>query len=222
MLLALKSVNRTFYVVFASLFISNCFAGDSVRPDLQKVYNEALKWSREKLESLPDQSLEMASTGRCIGAVEKLSIKPPCSKKQGEVKLDSSENINAENIKSDSDTKILVFVSFSMPKTSLKALAQEAAMHNAVLIMRGLKNDSFKDTQEAFMDVMVIKTEDYKNPEKNNIQGQGFEINPNLFEEYKIKKVPVFVLLKKRHLELGRLSGNVSLAFAAEKLKEVL
>ena len=116
--------------------------------------------------------------------------------------------------------KILVFVSFSMPKASLRALAQEVAKHNAVLVMRGLKGDSFKVTQKAFLEILT----EGKNLDPKNIANQdmqGFEVNPELFKTYKITKVPVFVLIKKTS-EISRLSGNVSLDFAAKKLKESL
>jgi type-F conjugative transfer system pilin assembly protein TrbC len=77
--------------------------------------------------------------------------------------------------------------------------------------MRGLKEDSFKETQKAFADL-------------GKDLESGIEINPEAFETYHIKQVPVFIRVKstpgKDPQELGRLSGNVSLSFAAKKLKE--
>jgi len=84
--------------------------------------------------------------------------------------------------------------------------------------MRGLKGDSFKTTQKAFLEIISEgKSLDPKNMANQDMQ--GFEVNPELFKTYKIKKVPVFVLIKNTQ-EISRLSGNVSLDFAAKKLKE--
>ena len=204
------------------VFISLVAATTENKPDMQKVYDEAVNWSKTKLDKMPDTetSHETASIGVCRGAREgePLMIKPPCSKRK---KIDEVVDgvIDDDKVKNQAP-KILVFVSFSMPKASLRALAQEVAKHNAVLVMRGLKGDSFKVTQKAFLEILT----EGKNLDPKNIANQdmqGFEVNPELFKTYKITKVPVFVLIKKTS-EISRLSGNVSLDFAAKKLKESL
>ena len=204
------------------VFISLVAATTENKPDMQKVYDEAVNWSKTKLDKMPDTetSHETASIGVCRGASEgePLMIKPPCSKRK---KIDEVVDgvIDDDKVKNQAP-KILVFVSFSMPKASLRALAQEVAKHNAVLVMRGLKGDSFKVTQKAFLEILT----EGKNLDPKNIANQdmqGFEVNPELFKTYKITKVPVFVLIKKTS-EISRLSGNVSLDFAAKKLKESL
>jgi len=214
------------------------------KPDMQKVYDEAVNWSKTKLDKMPDSeaSHEIAGIGVCRGASEgePLMIKPPCPKKQKQQiddvidaaigqdtaqGFESSRNSHQDILSSSTNQgpRILVFVSFSMPKASLRALSGEAAKHNAVLVMRGLKGDSFKTTQQAFLE--LVSDSDSKNlsPKviaKNSSQDmQGFEVNPELFKTYQIKKVPTFVLVKNAR-EISRLSGNVSLDFAAKKLNE--
>ena len=210
------------------------------KPDMQKVYDEAVNWSKTKLDKMPDtaSSHETAGIGVCRGASEgePLMIKPPCSKKQkinevvdgviddakANTSLVSGRNPHADILLSSTNQvpKILVFVSFSMPKASLRALAKEAAKHNAVLVMRGLKSDSFKTTQKAFLEILTEgKNLDPKSMVNQDMQ--GFEVNPELFKTYKITKVPMFVLIKNTQ-EISRLSGNVSLEYAAKKLKENL
>jgi type-F conjugative transfer system pilin assembly protein TrbC len=225
-------------VLSVLVFISLVAATTEHKPDMQKVYDEAVNWSKTKLDKIPDTeaSHATASIGVCRGASEgePLIIKPPCSKKQkidavvdgviddakANTSLVSTRNLHADILSTTKKTepKILVFVSFSMPKASLRALASEAAKHNAVLVMRGLKGDSFKTTQKAFLEILTQgKNLDPKNMANQDMQ--GFEVNPELFKTYKIKKVPVFVLIKNTQ-EISRLSGNVSLDFAAKKLKE--
>ena len=196
----------------------------TVKPDLQKVYEEALRWSKTKLEEMPkpEELQSMSGIGVCKGKdtdeskdadseatklQEDLPLAPGCSrKKQGDADvLKNSQTQSPQH-------KILVFVSFSMPKASLLALSQEAEKYQAVLVMRGLRDDSFKATQSAFQEL-------------GGEMQSGIEINPEAFETYQIKHVPVFVRVKstpaKETKELGRLSGNVSLAFAAQKLREL-
>ena len=212
------------------------------KPDMQKIYDDAKNWSKAKLETMPDtkNAHQTASIGVCRGANigEPLMIKPPCPKKQKlddvvdaaigqdiDQPLETSRNTHPDILSSPENQapKILVFVSFSMPKASLRALCQTASKHNAVLVIRGLKGDSFKTTQQAFLEIASESDNPNLDPKaiaKNTPQDmQGFEVNPELFKTYQIKKVPTFVLVKNQ-AEVARLSGNVSLSFAAKKLKE--
>jgi type-F conjugative transfer system pilin assembly protein TrbC len=186
------------------------------KPDLQKVYNDALTWSKTKLEDMPDAKAlqDTSGIGVCHGAnkQEVLEISPGCKKNaQKDIENVLDQVTSDKQDVREPQEKILVFVSFSMPSASIKALSQEAEKHHAVLVMRGLKDDSFKATQTAFQEL------------GKDVQS-GIEINPEAFETYQIKQVPVFVLVKsiqgKDPRELSRLSGNVSLSFAAKKLKE--
>lgn len=115
--------------------------------------------------------------------------------------------------------QILIFVSFAMPEASLKSLAQEAQristqrdasqrvstqQHNAVLVMRGLYQDSFVKTAKKLQDL-----------------GITVDINPELFETHQVTSVPTFVQLKDGQ-PLHSLKGNVTLRFAAEKFENQL
>ena len=202
------------------------------KPNLQKVYNEALRWSKTKLEEMhqPQDLQDTSGIGLCKrkdadksktsedeekspGILERLPIVPGCHKKNQKNVDEVLDQVMVEGQGfQEGDDKILVFISFSMPKASLLALSQEAEKHHAVLVMRGLKDDSFKATQIAFQEL-------------GSDMLSGIEINPEAFEIYQIKQVPVFVRVKsttgKEVIELGRISGNVSLAFAAQKLREL-
>ena len=99
--------------------------------------------------------------------------------------------------------RLLVFVSFSMSGSSLKSLAEEANTHNAVLIMRGLHEDSFVKTAAKLKELEV-----------------SVDIHPELFETHKITSVPTFIEVKDKE-EINRLSGNVSLKFCVSKFEEL-
>ena len=104
--------------------------------------------------------------------------------------------------------QILVFVSFSMPETSLKSLAQEAQrvstqgastqQHQVVLVMRGLYEDSFVKTASKLQEL-----------------GIAVDIHPELFEAHHVTSVPTFVRLESGQ-PIHRLKGNVTLDFAVK------
>lgn len=71
----------------------------------------------------------------------------------------------------------MVFVSFSLPEATIKTLAAEAAKIGGVLVFRGLKNDDFRVMRQALAGL-----------------GEGFAIDPTLFQRFKISDVPVFVV----------------------------
>ena len=108
------------------------------------------------------------------------------------------ENIFMPN--KEIEKKYLIFVSFSMPKSSLKSLYSDSKLNNGVLLIRGLKNGSFKETA-AYL----------------NSLGIGVEIAPQAFKQYKIDKVPTVLLLENQQFK--SISGNVSLSYAKELLE---
>ena len=112
---------------------------------------------------------------------------------------------NIPNKKSDMKNGIIVFVSFSMPKASLIELSDQSQKYGATLVMRGIHEGSFIKTKDKIMEI--------------NPKGLHFDIHPDLFKQYGIKRVPTFVLVKNGK-EVNRLSGNVTLEFANSKLRE--
>jgi type-F conjugative transfer system pilin assembly protein TrbC len=107
---------------------------------------------------------------------------------------------------------ILVFVSFSMPEASLKSLAQEAQrtwtrgdasqQHHAVLVMRGLYQDSFVKTASKIQEL-----------------GIAVDIHPELFETHHVTSVPTFVRLEDGQ-PIHSLKGNVTLDFVVKAFED--
>lgn len=100
-----------------------------------------------------------------------------------------------------SDSQFYIFVSFSMPKESLRALAMEANKHNVVLVIRGLVENSFLKTATFVKDL-----------------GESVVLDPLLFREYNVVVVPTFIEAHKAGYK--KISGNITLAYALEKFKE--
>jgi conjugal transfer pilus assembly protein TrbC len=76
---------------------------------------------------------------------------------------------------------LLIFVSFSMPETSLVQWFLQAKKVNAPLIIRGLFNNSLKDTRTRLTTFIS---------ENNN----GVIMDPRLFSDYQIIEVPAVVV----------------------------
>ncbi len=112
--------------------------------------------------------------------------------------------------------QLLVFVSFSMPFKSLVTLAKETKRAGGILVLRGLKAHSFKATTSALLPV-IEKT------------GQGILIDPLLFRQFDIHKVPSFVLTKHQECfphqscvtqKFDKLTGHVSVPYALEEISK--
>lgn len=116
-----------------------------------------------------------------------------CNKSAGELEPSKAEK--------QGPARTLIFVSLSMPKESLKGLFKEAEQQQAYLVMRGLKNNSFKETAEILKEFQI-----------------GVSIDPALFEKYHIRAVPTFVKIDDK--EPLVLKGNVTLTYANQKFKE--
>lgn len=98
-------------------------------------------------------------------------------------------------------TKYLIFISFSMPKESIKLLYSESLNQNATLVMRGLLDASFKKTAAKLQELNVVA-----------------QINPKLFKEYQIERVPTIVAVTDSTYHT--ISGNMSFNHAKERLLE--
>ena len=116
---------------------------------------------------------------------------------------------------------IAIFVSFSMPRESLKSWIAQARTINAPIYIRGLINNSFQETTKAVSE--VVKE-----------QPGGLLIDPTMFKKYSIAQVPAVVLVKKEIMQKARketfvadkntfdvIYGDVTLDYALAKLQEV-
>ncbi len=125
--------------------------------------------------------------------------------------LGISQSLRVSNVTSKSYTDFLIFTSFSLGEKNLENLIKLASDYNGAVILRGFKNDSFKETA-AFLS-------------KFSTEREGVLIDPSLFTEYEITKVPTFVLTKPCNEGLqvsckavfDKLTGMVSPRYALEK-----
>ena len=130
---------------------------------------------------------------------------PHCQKGCQREELNINEILNPKDFHK---TAVIVFISLSMPESSLKSLFKEAEACGARMVIRGLINNSFAQTSQKLQNLKI-----------------SVDIDPPLFEEFKIEHVPSFV-----HCKLSsegpqvhnhdHLSGNITLLHALEQFKE--
>ena len=106
--------------------------------------------------------------------------------------------------KADKSQGIIIFVSFSMPKELLLSYHKQAQLYGGRLVIRGLVENSFKKTIKA-MDL-------------GNKQNLIVDINPKLFKDYRVKRVPTILLNHKGKSD--KFVGTVSLKYALEEAIE--
>lgn len=110
--------------------------------------------------------------------------------------------VNTPNFMKD-EIQIIVFVSFSMPKESIKTLFKDAEMYkNVRFVLRGFVNDSMEETVKKVQDDEGV-----------------LDIDPDIFEKYQIEQVPTFLWVKGDQ-NLGKISGNITLTYAQQIFKE--
>ena len=115
-------------------------------------------------------------------------------------------NPNEELAHVGKNSQLLIFISFSMPKESIKSYAVEAQKVGARLVVRG------------FIDNDILKTAKYI----AELGSPEIEIHPPLFTKYKIKVVPTFVHVSST-IESGvpfdLLKGHVSVEHVLMQFK---
>lgn len=102
------------------------------------------------------------------------------------------------------ETDFFVFVSTSMHPDHLLEIGKEAQRYGGVLVLRGLVQDSFKETLKELS--FLFKKE------------VGVLIDPQLFEDHNVQQVPTFVLTDGTRWD--RMIGSVSPKYALESFAE--
>lgn len=186
------------------LLVSDLFASDEDIAFIKKVAkNPNLRKEDKAFAEQINGHLDLEKFKKIAEEVQFLVDKLPetgesCESCNGskEVEEESKERVKGQR-------EVLVFVSFSMPDMSLIQLNDQLSKYNATLVMRGIYKNSFRETKEKIM--------------KMSKDGLSIRIDPALFKFYGVKRVPTFILVEGNK-EVHRLSGNVNLEYAVDKL----
>lgn len=128
----------------------------------------------------------------------------PKGEMQAEISVDADcKSCFKGKIHEVDEPKLFIFMSFSVPENIWLSLSQEMKGKQAVFVLRGLPQNSFKLFAQKI----------------GHLKEKGMEasvqIHPNLFNEYSVDRVPTFVLTKH---PVSKVSGVVSLKYANDLL----
>jgi conjugal transfer pilus assembly protein TrbC len=203
----LEETQLLFVVIFLLCFFPTLLAEDNATTDTEfaksiaqsELSKDGVAFAKEMLQK---SKLDLEETFKSAKDLEFL-IGKPIEKDMGcknckSFVVQEKYRVNGSNV-------TLVFVSFSMPKASLKELSDQCQKYGATLVIRGVHEGSFTKTKDKIFEISET--------------GLNIDINPELFKRYNIHKVPTFVLIKNGK-EISRLSGNVTLEFVSGKFME--
>jgi len=118
----------------------------------------------------------------------------------------------------DNAPRLQIFVTLAMPEASLSALIAQAVRAHAVLVLRGAKNGSVRQTLEAARKLI-------------GTQAVAWQIDPPAFAHYRITAAPTFVLTRTGAApnacgddvcladhDFAKVIGDVSLDYALEAI----
>ena len=124
-------------------------------------------------------------------------------KEKGKTCHASKMEPNSPKARYQGDKGLYIFVSLSLSDEVLKVLSQQAKALGGNLVIQGLVNNSFKETQARL-----------------RILGIPVDIDPTLFERFEVKRIPTFVLKKIKDGDIkgsyDKVTGNVSVQAALE------
>lgn len=130
--------------------------------------------------------------------------------------FEKQQQLNQQIQHEKSTPKLLIFISFSMPKESLKAWAKQAHQVGGTLLLRGLYENSIHKTSLRTMEIFgeTIESE--------------LKVDPESFRKFQIKTVPAVVIISEHQKECQQepcqlpvfdmISGDISLESALEKI----
>jgi conjugal transfer pilus assembly protein TrbC len=193
-------------VLFSSFCFTSCYANDAdVMQETKKEYQNLAKDIADKSASNEEyKQFARDIASRVKNNQESKNYTPIPSNAIhdnniiDEILADAPKVINSPSCSMKNKEGLNILVSFSMPEATLLKLDQQARKIGARLLIKGLINNSFKDT------LSQIK--------KLNEQGMVIDLDPRIFAQFKVNHVPCFILQGKNNYD--KLVGNVSLSYA--------
>jgi conjugal transfer pilus assembly protein TrbC len=163
---------------------------------------DSLKEAIRKLEEETAKQKDYVT--RLVAIAENNQVTPgPTDGKDGVIDkwLNNYKQIKTEGKSLKAQDGFYIFVSFSLPKTLLENLDKAAKKIGAKLVIRGLKDNSFKETLNY---IKGIKQE-----------GITIDIDPESFRQFGITHVPAFIVTQDTKYD--KIVGNISIAYALNK-----
>ena len=224
----MKKVNHFFVILFFIFITTNSYAisSSSYRNEAKKM--DADINNNQDYKKYLEEAKNLSQNQKPNKFIEDAKLVQKLSKINEQVFNDSLNNqklkqilpgidLDSLNTKAPKINQLMIFISSSMPINSLKQFSIASNKANGVMVLRGLINNSFKQT------VSFIRT-------LNNKQGTRVIIDPNAFNLFAVKKVPeIVVIIDNNNCQWGRcdhtplfdkISGNITLEYALEEISK--
>ena len=125
-------------------------------------------------------------------------------------------NIEKNIFSKEENVDFYMFASFGLSDSLLRQMLDYAKIYNGVIVLRGLKNNSFKQTAEH---VQRLSKEG---------EEAAIIIDPTLFKQFEVERVPAYILAKQEKCPVGlsckpsydKITGNITPKYALEKFVE--
>jgi conjugal transfer pilus assembly protein TrbC len=167
-----------------------------------EVSAEQQEMANKMVEEMKDFKVEPSKEMQeLIDEAKKSMVYFSSSRKEATKK--NSSVIGERNIETNQENSLLVFISHSMPRSLIRETLREAKKFKATVVLRGLKNDDFKEML-VFLKKIITEV------------NYGVNIDPESFKEYNVMQVPSFVLSDGQNFD--KMSGNVSLHYFLEEV----
>ena len=146
----------------------------------------------------------------------------------------TQNRVNAEHLKSvinipeptqnphAAPKPMMVFVSLTMPDSTLRALLMQSEQFQVPLVIRGVLPEGFPATARRIQTLL-------KRVDSTQNINSGFAISPEWFQRFNITEVPTFVIVKEGQClpkqpcsgkDFDVVKGNVSISDALEQLAQ--
>lgn len=93
---------------------------------------------------------------------------------------------------------LIIFVSLSMPESSLESILRQADEINAAVLIKGVVPQGFKATIDRIQKILIGNRTDPK-----DILG-GVSIAPERFDQFSVTKVPTYVLIETEQCKIAK------------------
>ncbi len=118
--------------------------------------------------------------------------------------LEKTGKCYVNELSNEDGPSFYVFITLGMPDETLIALSQNLAKAQGIFVLQGLPENSFKQFASR---IYALRQQGMLAP---------IQINPPLFNKYKVSSVPCFVVTEEDTFD--KIAGNISLEYALEKL----
>lgn len=126
----------------------------------------------------------------CVKAAPNYDLRDQLNEQLDSIFQNNKKHIPDSIKKFRTHPNLMIFVSLSMPESTLRSTIRQAYKLNAAVLIRGVLKEGMKPTIGKISNIIIDDTQGNKKPLG------GISFAPEKFKQFNISKVPTFILLK--------------------------